>query len=101
MSESAAILALIGILVTAVVAPAVTLFLNRNKDGTALAQNALTVANQAVTDLAKANLEIHSLKGEINKLKRQRTGPYRIQLDAYIDPLNISNATITLVESTE
>jgi type II secretory pathway pseudopilin PulG len=93
MSETA-IIALIGLLVTAIVAPAVTLFLNRNKDGTSLAQNALAVANQAVSDLKEANKEIQILKDT-------RIGPIHIHIVATLDPLAVTKATINLSEEVE
>ena len=88
-TTTVAIFGLIGILITSIVGPSVVLFLNRGKDGTSLAQNALAVANQAVADLATANKEIRSLKDA-------RIGPFHIHLTVTLDPLSVSDARITL-----
>lgn len=90
---------LITALLTAIVAPLVLSFFSRNKDGTALAQNALTVANQAVADLNTANDAIRELRREIAKVRREKTAPLRVTLDVVRDPeLGISNASVMLME---
>ena len=75
---------LIGTGVSTVIGPIILAvfnrFFNRNKDGTELAQTALSIANQAVDDLSKARDEIEDLKKKVRILEDARHGPFRLTL---------------------
>lgn len=102
--------AIIGAVIGSIVSPIILgLFnkrLNKNEDGTDLAQKAFTIANQAVDDLAKEkeagaekSEKIAVLERKVLVLEDARQGPYRLSLEFYTLPHpRIDKAEIMSIE---
>lgn len=63
------IVVLITLLGGAIIAPLLAWWLNRNKDGAALAHSALGVANDTMTQLVEAKKEIAELRAKIESFE--------------------------------